>query len=666
MARPHLDKRNDELLGSVIADRYRVDALIDQGAMGRVYSATHVAMRKRVALKVLRAELTRVPEVMERFAREARAAAHINHPHVASATDFGELANGAVFLVLEFVEGITLRSVVEQGALSVRRSLLIVQQIASALQAAHALSIVHRDLKPENVMLVRSEDGQDFIKVLDFGVAKVPIDFTGNPDVPNTQGTAITKAGMVFGTPDYMAIEQALGHDVDGRADLYSLGVIAYELMTGRRPFLSNHEFGVIGQQLTTKPPAMKQRAPWVQVPPTVEALVSRLLHTDVARRVASAQEVVEQIASLLEELPSDWPEPSVPTASQLDEADAAISSQNDSDASSPSNVRPVSKRRGLGALHARLPEPMNLVPLWVYISVAVVFVLGGFGIVAGFVAAQDDEQALQAEFKAHELRLGGAANQNGAAPRVDGSVPQEGLSLSAQEARAGLSNQQRSRLSELAESVTLGDDALNKTAEAYPSDGWLRVQIARCYMPGGNNLLGTQNTKNPVAGNADKALFWVSSGVHLDPALIGDKFVAGVLWYTAQHTNTRDATFKLLSGEMLAAGADIIYDLATTPGVAPAVADNAKRWLGTSDFRAAASPEANVAAELVSAQSCDAFALALPRAVQYGDARTAAFLHALDVGEYCAHPPSCKVCADGGSVILHARDQLAARLNAK
>src|SRR5690606_6427804 len=156
-----LDKHSDPLVGTTIAERYRVEAVIDQGAMGRVYSGTHIAMRKRVAIKVLRPELTRVPEVMERFAREARAAAHINHPHVASATDFGELGNGAVFLVLEFVEGTTLRSVIEGGPLPSRRVLPIIKQIASALQAANALSIVHRDLKPENVMLVQSDTGED-------------------------------------------------------------------------------------------------------------------------------------------------------------------------------------------------------------------------------------------------------------------------------------------------------------------------------------------------------------------------------------------------------------------------------------------------------------------------------------------------------------------------
>lgn len=667
MARPHFDKQDDGLVGSVIAQRYRVDALIDQGAMGRVYSATHIAMRKRVALKVLRAELTQVPEVMERFVREARAAAHINHPHVAGATDFGELPNGAVFLVLEFVEGITLRSVVEQGALPLRRALSIVRQIASALQAAHALSIVHRDLKPENVMLVTGEGSEDFVKVLDFGVAKVPIDFTGNPDLGPSQGTAITKAGMVFGTPDYMAIEQALGHDVDGRADLYSLGVIAYELITGLRPYRSNHEFGVIGQQLTTKAPAMKLRAPWVEVPREVESLVQCLLQTDAAARVSSAQEVVDQVTELLAAVPKNWPDPVTPAASELDAADAALQSQTEG--SSESDVRPVFKRRGLGALHARLPEPMNLVPLWVYIAVGVIFTMGGFGIVAGFVAAQDDERAMQETLRAGEQQLGrmgakAVAPRNGAeSPKPD--VSPAAMSASVQQALDALSEQQRERLTELREAVATGDPAVTALAESHPADGWLRVQTARAYLPGGNQLLGPALGKEAVA-NPTLALEWVSAGVRLDPALIGDKFVAGVLWYTAQHTDTREATFKLLSVEMLAAGADIIYDLATTRGVPTEVAENARRWLGTSDFRVAASAEANIAARLVVAESCDELAAALPRAVQQGDGRSLSFLQKIDIANYCSNAANCKACASNGEPMAHARNELAARLHAK
>ena len=667
MSRPSFDKQSDPLVGTTIAGRYRVDAIIDQGAMGRVYSGTHIAMRKRVAIKVLRPELTRVPEVMERFAREARAAAHINHPHVAGATDFGELSTGAVFLVLEFVEGITLRSVIEHGPLPLRRVLSIVRQIASALQAANALSIVHRDLKPENVMLVKSETGEDFIKVLDFGVAKVPIDFTGNPETPSGKSTQITKAGMVFGTPDYMAVEQALGQDVDGRADLYSLGVIAYELITGRRPFRCNHEFGVIGQQLTGKAPAMSRRAPWVSVPENVEQMVMRLLETDVNKRTASATELLEQVTAVAQSLPEDWPDPPVPTAEQLDAADQEYT-ETELEAGRVAAGRGSSAgRSGLGRWHAQLPEPLSLVPLWVYVSVAVLFVLGGFGIVLGFVLqgrGTDDAEQRALAAKERGFAMGaqpGVATATAPSAAVPGEAPLPAPKPALSPELAAMTEPQRARMAELDSAKKAGDLALAALLARYPTDGWLRVQLARTFIPGSNTLIDS-----PPTPNAKEALKYVAEGVRMDPALIGNKYVAGVLWYTAQHRDTRDATFKLLSEDMLAAGADIIYDLATTDGVPTPVADNAKRWLTTPDFRAAASVEARVASELVTATTCEELSAAVSHVIEGGDERGVSYLRSPQLSKLCADGTGdCAICANGAQALKAAADKLHARLKA-
>src|SRR5262245_37883457 len=167
--------KTDPLVGKVLADRYRLDALLGEGGMGKVYAGEHVLMRKKLAIKILHKELTSVPEVVRRFEREAMAAANIDHPNVAAATDFGKLPDGSVFLVLEFVQGRNLRDEIAKGPFNVERALIISRQIASALAAAHALDIVHRDLKPENVMLIEKGGDSDFVKVLDFGIAKVPI-----------------------------------------------------------------------------------------------------------------------------------------------------------------------------------------------------------------------------------------------------------------------------------------------------------------------------------------------------------------------------------------------------------------------------------------------------------------------------------------------------------
>src|SRR5881394_3105684 len=187
------------LVGTVLSGRYRIDKLLGEGGMGAVYRAEHAHMRKRFAVKVLHSEMSRLPEVVARFEREAMAAAHIEHPNVAAATDFGELDDGAFFLVLEYVEGTSLRDLIAKGPLSVERALHIAYQIGSALARAHSLGIVHRDLKPENVMLVEREGDPNFVKVLDFGIAKVPVgEFKS--ERPPTEGAPVvlTQLGMVY------------------------------------------------------------------------------------------------------------------------------------------------------------------------------------------------------------------------------------------------------------------------------------------------------------------------------------------------------------------------------------------------------------------------------------------------------------------------------------
>src|SRR6185503_13802873 len=215
------------------------------------------------------------------------------------------------------------------------RALHIARQIAAGLGSAHALDIVHRDLKPENVMLVEKGGDPDFVKVLDFGIAKVPIGEVPHP-TQTPAHTPITKAGMVFGTPEYMAPEQALGQTVDGRADLYALGVILYEMLSGSRPFSSQSQVGILGQQLSKAPPKISDRAPGILVPPAVEAVAMKLLQREASERYQSASEVVDVINQLLAPIPgrgiyrftlpegspsSPPPAPSDPAASSKREA---------------------------------------------------------------------------------------------------------------------------------------------------------------------------------------------------------------------------------------------------------------------------------------------------------------------------------------------------------
>jgi len=278
-----------DLIDQVVADRYRVLALLGSGGMGSVYRAEHVHMRKVVALKVLHRELTCVPEIVARFEREAIAAARIEHPHVATATDFGKLDDGSFYLALEYVEGESLAlRLSREGALPPGRASRIARQIASALGAAHAAGIVHRDLKPDNVMLVERGDNPDFVKVLDFGIAKVTAeDMKGQP--------VLTQLGSVFGTPEYMSPEQAMGQAVDRRTDLYSLGVILHEMLSGQgTPFSGADMIAILTAHMVQPPPPLPD-----SVPAQLSAITMRLLAKRPEERFATANELVEALDQL-------------------------------------------------------------------------------------------------------------------------------------------------------------------------------------------------------------------------------------------------------------------------------------------------------------------------------------------------------------------------------
>ena len=293
------------LIGLTISDRYKIERLLGEGGMGAVYQAEHTLMRKRMAIKVLHPEMTRLPEVVQRFEREAMAAAHIDHPHVVTATDFGKLDDGSFFLALEFVEGKSLREAIAEGRIELGRALHISRQMAAALSRAHGLNIVHRDLKPENVMLVDRDGDPDFVKVLDFGIAKVPIGELGtnDKDAGGPGQPVLTQAGMVYGTPEYMAPEQALGQPVDARADLYALGVILYEMLCGVRPFEAESKVALLGMQVTAPVPPTAQKCPEANVPPEVEAIILRLLAKEASERINDAKEFIESVSNILIQL---------------------------------------------------------------------------------------------------------------------------------------------------------------------------------------------------------------------------------------------------------------------------------------------------------------------------------------------------------------------------
>jgi serine/threonine protein kinase len=304
------------LIGTTVGGRYRVRSLLGKGGMGAVYLVEHLQIRKSMALKVLSPKMMSNPAVVARFEREATAAAHFDHPNVVSASDYGRTEDGRYYLVLEYVEGKELRDVLDDaGALPPVRAFYIARQIAGALARAHTLGIVHRDLKPENIMLEKRDGQDDSVKVLDFGLALLSRHLQSAGGEENTVETApkITKAGEIFGTPAYMAPEQTVGAATDIRTDLYALGVILYEMLTGLRPF-EGKTLALIQQHLAAPPPPMKQRAPRVKVAEDMEALVQRLLAKQPADRYQTPAELITAIDQVAAAHNLLWPGRSSPS----------------------------------------------------------------------------------------------------------------------------------------------------------------------------------------------------------------------------------------------------------------------------------------------------------------------------------------------------------------
>jgi serine/threonine-protein kinase len=283
---------SDPMIGRTIAGRFRIERKLGEGGMGAVYKAEHVKMNRSCAIKILSSSALNDPEALPRFTREAQMSSRIEHPHAIGIYDFGESEDGIVYLAMEYVDGETLTKVLERdGRFGLERSLKIARQIGQALDAAHALSIVHRDLKPDNIMLSRKATDPEFVKVLDFGIAKM----TESED----KRYDLTQAGLIIGTPFYMSPEQVSGEKLDPRSDIFSFGLIVYEMLTGELPFGGQNTQAVMVSRLTTSPRPPRAIDP--TIPPQVEAAVLHALERDRERRTPSAGQFVEELVDAAE-----------------------------------------------------------------------------------------------------------------------------------------------------------------------------------------------------------------------------------------------------------------------------------------------------------------------------------------------------------------------------
>jgi len=615
--------------------------------MGKVYAAEHVHMRKKLAVKVLHRELTSVPEVVARFEREAMAAANVDHPNVAAATDFGKLADGAIFLVLEFVQGKNLRDEIAAGPFPTPRALHIARQIAFALSAAHAQGIVHRDLKPENVMLIDKAGDADFVKVLDFGIAKVPI---GEVSAASNKGQIITKAGMVFGTPEYMAPEQALGQPVDGRADLYALGVILFEMITGNRPFSGDDKVSILGLQLSTPAPKIKERAPGADVSASVEQIVEKLLAKDVATRFQKADDVAAAIESVIGPprstqasspgfgnlsptpaphvgKPTFLPNDPLPrfqtneTIARIEGVDALKDLPGDEGAdalarepapSTPAVTQPaigerakqvaqVVKQKSADALGRAAAAVDGSRDRWPSLVRRKLSRVSGQNIVLGALVLVGVLPlliiVLSATFGGSEEELHeGASSAAASASAAPVATPpsKEPTALAVEQAKAG------------------GVPALEELAKKHPESATVQVELADAL----------SNAKQYL-----KATGAVGRALSLDAAVKDDARTARVLFQSAQVKESQDATFALLEGPMASPGADILYDLVAEQGVKTSAKTRAERWIKGPALAKVATPALAAAVAVRKSKTCKEVREHLPRVKEVGDARSLVYL---------------------------------------
>ncbi len=291
-----LEKKGDELIGQTLANKYRIEELINEGGMGAVYRSTHVLMEKTVAIKVLHPALAADDKIVARFSREAKAASRISHPHALNVTDFGESDNGVVFLVMEYLHGKTLKEAVHQGGpMPLPRVVEIIRQVCGALEAAHGEGVVHRDLKSDNIMLVDVSGGGDWAKVLDFGIAKITEKVGQDP--------ALTAPNLIIGTPQYMSPEQcSQASEIDARSDIYSLGIILYEMLVGHVPFTGESPTAVMMKHLQDAPPSILEERK------DLLASVGRVVARALAKRPEDRYQTVSELSESLAEAAEDAP----------------------------------------------------------------------------------------------------------------------------------------------------------------------------------------------------------------------------------------------------------------------------------------------------------------------------------------------------------------------
>ncbi len=286
----HLDTgttdRAQDLIGQVVDGRYRIERIVGRGGMGTVYACRHVVVGKAFAMKVLRSGIERSEEILQRFIREAQAANAVHSRHICEMTDFGQLQNGAFYVVMELLQGMSFTRALREERLTREDIFDVFVQIAETLDQTHRANIIHRDLKPDNVVLETKDTGGYFVKLVDFGIAKIM----------ESKASNLTETGVILGTPYYMSPEQARGDDLDSRSDIYALGVMMYRAFAGRLPFVADTAMGVLTRHLTQQPELPSSLA---DMEVSLERLILRCLEKKPVDRFQSMADVAEALRTV-------------------------------------------------------------------------------------------------------------------------------------------------------------------------------------------------------------------------------------------------------------------------------------------------------------------------------------------------------------------------------